>query len=180
MRVIAGSRKGHTIAAPRGLDTRPTSDRVRENVFNLDGPLEEASVLDLYAGSGAMGIEALSRGAASAVFVEQDADAVRTIERNLDQLRLTGARVVRSDALTALAQEAATGRKYDLVLVDPPYGVYPDLQPKLARYLPAVLAADGLLVVETDARVEPELPLSLRTSRKYGQTRVTVFEGGES
>jgi 16S rRNA (guanine966-N2)-methyltransferase len=180
MRVIAGSRKGHTIAAPRGLDTRPTSDRVRENVFNLVGPLDEASVLDLYAGSGAMGIEALSRGAASAVFVEQDADAVRTIERNLDRLRLTGARVLRSDALTALAQEAATGRKYDLVLVDPPYGVYPDLQPKLARYLPPVLAADGLLVVETDARVEPELPLSLRTSRKYGQTRVTLFEGGES
>jgi 16S rRNA (guanine966-N2)-methyltransferase len=180
MRVIAGSRKGHMIAAPRGLETRPTSDRVRENVFNLVGPLDEATVLDLYAGSGAMGIEALSRGAAGAVFVEQDADAVRTIERNLDRLRLTCARVLRSDALTALAQEAAAGRKYDLVLVDPPYGVYPDLQPQLVRYLPPVLAADGLLVVETDARVEPELPLALRTSRKYGQTRVTLFERPES
>jgi 16S rRNA (guanine966-N2)-methyltransferase len=180
VRVIAGSRKGHTIAAPRGLDTRPTSDRVRENVFNIVGPLDEAIVLDLYAGSGAMGIEALSRGAARAVFVERDADAVRTIERNLDRLRLTGARVVRGDALTALAQEAAAGRKYDLVLVDPPYGVYPDLQPQLARYLPPVLAPDGLLVVETDARVEPELPLPLRTSRKYGQARVSVFEGRES
>jgi 16S rRNA (guanine966-N2)-methyltransferase len=179
MRVIAGSRKGHTIAAPRGLDTRPTSDRVRENVFNIVGPLDEATVLDLYAGSGAMGIEALSRGAARAVFVERDVDAARTIERNLDRLRLTGARVVRSDALTALAQEAAADRKYDLVLVDPPYGVYPDLQPQLARYLPPVLAPDGLLVVETDARVEPELPLPLRTSRKYGQTRVSVFEGPE-
>jgi 16S rRNA (guanine966-N2)-methyltransferase len=179
MRVIAGSRKGHTIAAPRGLDTRPTSDRVRENVFNLVGPLDEATVLDLYAGSGAMGIEALSRGASRAVFVERDADAVRTIERNLDRLRLTGARVVRSDALTALAQEAAADRKYDLVLVDPPYGVYPDLQPQLARYLPPVLAADGLLVLETDARVEPELPLPLRTSRRYGQTRVSVYEGPE-
>jgi 16S rRNA (guanine966-N2)-methyltransferase len=179
MRVIAGSRKGHTIAAPRGLDTRPTSDRVRENVFNLVGPLDEATVLDLYAGSGAMGIEALSRGASRAVFVERDADAVRTIQRNLDRLRLTGARVVRSDALTALAQEAAADRKYDLVLVDPPYGVYPDLQPQLARYLPPVLAADGLLVLETDARVEPELPLPLRTSRRYGQTRVSVYEGPE-
>jgi 16S rRNA (guanine966-N2)-methyltransferase len=180
MRVIAGSRKGHTIAAPRGLDTRPTSDRVRENVFNLVGPLDEATVLDLYAGSGAMGIEALSRGASRAVFVERDADAVRTIERNLDRLRLTGARVVRSDALTALAQEAAADRKYDLVLVDPPYGVYPELQPHLARYLPPVLAADGLLVLETDARVEPELPLPLRTSRRYGQTRVSVYEGPEA
>jgi 16S rRNA (guanine966-N2)-methyltransferase len=179
VRVIAGSRKGHTIAAPRGLDTRPTSDRVRENVFNIVGPLDGATVLDLYAGSGAMGIEALSRGAARAVFVERDADAARTIERNLDRLRLTGARVVRGDALTALAQEAAAGRKYDLVLVDPPYGVYPDLQPQLARYLPAVLAADGLLVVETEARVQPELPLPPRTSRRYGQTRVTLFEGRE-
>jgi 16S rRNA (guanine966-N2)-methyltransferase len=179
MRVIAGSRKGQTISAPRGLDTRPTSDRVRENVFNLVGPLEDAAVLDLFAGSGALGIEALSRGAARAVFVENEADAVRTIERNLDRLRLTGARVVRGDALTTLAQEAAAGRKYDLVLVDPPYGVYPDLQPQLARYLPAVLAADGLLVVETDARLEPELPLPLRTSRRYGQARITVFEGQE-
>jgi 16S rRNA (guanine966-N2)-methyltransferase len=177
MRVIAGSRKGHTIAAPRGLDTRPTSDRVRENVFNLVGPVDGATVLDLYAGSGALGIEALSRGAVRAVFVERDPDAARTIERNLDKLRLTGARVVRADAVTTLAQEAGAGRKYDLVLVDPPYGMFGDLQPQLARYLPPVLAADGLLVVETDARVEPELPLPQRTSRRYGQARVTVFEG---
>jgi len=177
MRVIAGSRKGHTIAAPRGLDTRPTSDRVRENVFNLVGPLDGASVLDLYAGSGALGIEALSRGAARAVFVERDHDAVRTIERNLDSLRLTGARVVRADAVTTLAQEVAGARKYDLVLVDPPYGMYPSLQPQLARYLPPLLAEDGLLVLETDARVEPDLPLPLRTSRRYGQARITVYEG---
>ncbi|HKI91324.1 MAG TPA: 16S rRNA (guanine(966)-N(2))-methyltransferase RsmD [Gaiellaceae bacterium] len=178
MRIIAGTRKGHTIHAPQGLDTRPTSDRVRENVFNLVGPLEGATVLDLYAGSGALGLEALSRGAARAVFVEHDADAVRTIEGNLDRLRLTGARVVRGDAVTTLAQEAASGRKYDLVLVDPPYGMYPDLQPQFARYLPPVLAEDGLLVVETGARVEPELPLPLRTSRRYGQARVTLFEAG--
>jgi len=176
MRIIAGSRKGHTIAAPRGHDTRPTSDRVRENVFNLVGPVDGASVLDLYAGSGALGLEALSRGAARAVFVEHDADAVRAIERNLDRLRLTGATVLRRDAGSALAVEASAGRQYDLVLVDPPYDMYPDLQPTLARYLPAVLAADGLLVLETDARVEPELPLRLRISRKYGQARVTLFE----
>jgi 16S rRNA (guanine966-N2)-methyltransferase len=176
MRVIAGTRKGHRIDAPHGLDTRPTSDRVRENVFNLVGPLDGAAVLDLFAGSGALGIEALSRGAGRAVFVERDADAVRTIERNLDKLRLAGARVVRADAVTTLAQEGAAGRKYDLVLVDPPYGMFPDLQPQLARYLPPLLAADGLAVVETDARVEPELPLPQRTSRKYGSVRVTLFE----
>jgi 16S rRNA (guanine(966)-N(2))-methyltransferase RsmD len=176
MRVIAGSRKGHKLSAPRGHDTRPTSDRVRENVFNLVGPLEGAHVLDLFAGSGALGIEALSRGAATAVFVERDPDAVRTIERNLDRLRLTGARVIHADVLRTVAQEVTAGAKYDLVLVDPPYGMLTEIQPRLARHLPPLLAADGLLVVETDVRVEPELPLPVRTSRKYGQTRVTLFE----
>jgi 16S rRNA (guanine966-N2)-methyltransferase len=175
MRIIAGSRKGHTIHAPRGAETRPTSDRVRENVFNIVGPLDGASVLDLYAGSGAMGLEALSRGATHAVFVEQDGDAVHAIEQNLDKLRLR-ATVLRRDAVAALSAEASAGRKYDLVLVDPPYHMYADLQPQLARYLPAVLADDGLIVLETDARTAPELPLSERTSRKYGQTRVTVYE----
>jgi 16S rRNA G966 N2-methylase RsmD len=80
--------------------------------------------------------------------------------------------------VTALAAEAGAGRKYDLVLVDPPYDRYLDVQPKLARYLPAVLSDDGLLVVETDARVEPELPLPQRTTRKYGQARITVYEAG--
>ena len=177
MRVIAGSRKGHKLAAPRGLDTRPTSDRVRENVFNLVGPVDGARVLDLFAGSGALGIEALSRGATSVVFVERDPDAVRTIERNLDKLRLTGARIVHGDVLRAIAQEANAGAKYDLVLVDPPYGMLTEIQPRLARHLPSLLAADGVLVVETDSRTEPELPLAVRTSRKYGQTRVTLFEG---
>jgi 16S rRNA (guanine966-N2)-methyltransferase len=175
MRIIAGSRKGHRITAPRGMDTRPTSDRVRENVFNIVGPLDDAKVLDLYAGSGAMGLEALSRGASRAVFVERDDAAARTIEQNLDKLRLPGT-VLRRDAVNVLAAEAGAGRKYDLVLVDPPYEMYTDLQPQLARYLPAVLAEDGLLVVETDERVEPELPLPQRTSRKYGSARITVYE----
>jgi 16S rRNA (guanine966-N2)-methyltransferase len=176
VRIIAGERKGHTIFAPRGRETRPTSDRVRENVFNIVAPwVEGARVLDLYAGSGAMGLEALSRGADAVVFVESDPDAVRAIERNLDKLRLTGARVVRADTTTGLAQETAAGRKYDLVLVDPPYAMTD--YDTLARYLPLVLAEDGLLVLESAARVEPELDgLALRTTRKYGSTRVTVFE----
>jgi 16S rRNA (guanine966-N2)-methyltransferase len=176
MRIIAGERKGHTIYAPQGLATRPTSDRVRENVFNIVAPwVEDARVLDLYAGSGAMGLEALSRGAAAVVFVEADRDAVRAIERNLDRLRLKGATVVRAGATTGLMQEAAAGRKYDLVLADPPYAMTD--YDTLARYLPHVLADDGLLVLESAARTEPEVAgLALRTSRKYGSTRVTVFE----
>jgi 16S rRNA (guanine966-N2)-methyltransferase len=171
VRIISGSRKGHTIHAPAGRGTRPTSDRVRESIFNIVGPVEDATVLDLYAGSGAMGLEALSRGAASAVFVERDPDAIRAIERNLDKLRLRGT-VLRQDAIAVLAGEK---RKYDLVFVDPPYEMYTDLQPQLARYLPPVVAADGVVVVETDARIEPDLPLEQRTSRKYGSARVTVY-----
>jgi 16S rRNA (guanine966-N2)-methyltransferase len=176
VRVIAGSRKGHRIAAPKGVDTRPTADRVREAAFNLIGPVDEMVVLDLFAGSGAMGIEALSRGAERAVFVESDRAATKAIERNLEKLRLTGAAIVRMDVTTALAAEAASGRRYDLVLVDPPYDLFSSVQPRLARYLPALLEPGALVVVETAAADEPELPLLKRTSRRYGSARLTVFE----
>ena len=174
MRIIAGTHRGQTIFAPRGRDTRPTSDRVRENLFNILGPVEGAVVLDLFAGSGALGLEALSRGAARAVFVELDGEAVRAIERNLEKLRLPGT-VLRRDAATLLASEAAAARKYDLVLVDPPYGMYREIEPQLARYLPSLLADDAVVVVETDARTHPELPFAERTSRKYGAARITVY-----
>ena len=176
MRIIAGSRKGHTIRAPKGLDTRPTSDRTREAAFNLIGPVDGASVLDLYAGSGAMGLEALSRGASRAVFVESDRAACRTIEQNLDKLRLTGAVVSCRDAARVLAADVAAGQRYDLVLVDPPYRLFSDVEPLLSRYLPAVLTEAGIVVVETSEREEPELVLPKRTSRRYGSARLTVFE----
>jgi 16S rRNA (guanine(966)-N(2))-methyltransferase RsmD len=176
VRIVAGSRKGARIFAPKGADTRPTADRVREAAFNLIGPVEDMAVLDLFAGSGAMGIEALSRGASRAVFVESDRNATRAIERNLEKLQLTGAAIVRMDAITALATEAAAGRRYDLVLVDPPYEMFFSVQTGLARYLPAVLDTGALVVVETGAAEEPELPLPKRTSRRYGSARLTVFE----
>jgi 16S rRNA (guanine966-N2)-methyltransferase len=178
MRVIAGEAHGRRLRAPRGLLTRPATARVRASIFSRLAARTELAgtrVLDLFAGSGSLGLEALSRGAARAVFVESDGEAVRAIERNLDKLKLQ-ATVLRRDAIAALTTEAAAGRKYDLVLVDPPYDMYSDLQPQLARYLPAVLTDDGMLVVETDARIAAELPLEERTSRKYGQTRVTVYE----
>jgi 16S rRNA (guanine966-N2)-methyltransferase len=180
VRIVAGSRKGARIFAPRGADTRPTADRVREAAFNLIGPVEDMAVIDLFAGSGAMGIEALSRGALRAVFVESDRTASKAIERNLEKLRLTGAAVVRMDAMTALAAEAAAGRRYDLVLVDPPYEMFSSVQTGLARYLPAVLEPGALVVVETAAPEEPELPLPKRTSRRYGSARLTVFTEGQS
>jgi 16S rRNA (guanine966-N2)-methyltransferase len=173
MRIVAGSRKGARIFAPKGLATRPTGDRVREAAFNLIGPVDGAAVLDLFAGSGAMGLEALSRGAASATFVEGDRDACRTISRNLEKLRLTGARVVQQDVVHYLRRER---RAYDLILIDPPYEVVESVLVPLATHVPRLLAADGLVVFETAARTEPELPLTLRTSRRYGAARLTLFE----
>ena len=167
MRIIAGDRKGARIFAPKGRSTRPTGDRVREAAFRLIGPVDGATVLDLFAGSGAMGLEALSRGAARAVFVESDAGACRVIERNLAKLDLSGAEIVRADARMALSADAAAGRRYDLILVYPPYEEYRQLQKTLAIYLPRLLEADGVVVVDTESRLEPDLPLELRTTRRY-------------
>ncbi len=172
VRIIAGSHRGARIAAPKGLATRPTGDRVREAAFNLIGPVDDARVLDLYAGSGAMGIEALSRGAANVTFVESDRAACSTISANLEKLKLTGAKVVCADAVWTVRRDTRT---YDLVLVDPPYELWAELEPKLAEHLPRVLAPDGVLVVETGSRTEPSLPLPLRTSRRYGSARLTLF-----
>src|SRR5688572_8005366 len=173
MRIIAGTHRGARIAAPKGLATRPTGDRVREAAFNLIGPVDDARVLDLFAGSGALGLEALSRGAESVTFVESDKTACRTISDNLAKLKLTGARVTCGDAVSAVRRES---RQYDLILVDPPYEAWSELEPKLAQHLPRLLAPDGLLVVETGRRIEPQLPLPIRTSRRYGSARLTLFE----
>ena len=175
MRIVAGSRKGHRIAAPKGAVTRPTGDRVREAAFSLIGPVEGAAVLDLFAGSGAMGLEALSRGAASCVFIERDRDAARVIQSNLEKLCLVGAVVTTRDVAAALRDEHDRGRRYDLVLVDPPYDEWAKHAPGLSELLLVVLEDDALVVVETSERVQPELPLALVTTRRYGSARITVF-----
>jgi 16S rRNA (guanine966-N2)-methyltransferase len=175
LRIIAGARRGARIAAPKGTVTRPTGDRVREATFNLVGPVDDTSVLDLFAGSGAMGLEALSRGARRCVFVESDRAACTVIRANLEKLDLTGALVLCKDAFQALREESGAGRAYDLVLVDPPYGTWPTLEQRLAQALPAVLTPGGLLVVETTAKLEPELPFTAVTSRRYGSARITLF-----
>jgi len=171
VRIIAGTHRGQRIAAPKGNDTRPTSDRVRENAFNLIGPVDGADVLDLFAGSGALGLEALSRGAARATFVEHDRDACRVIGENLDKLRLK-AIVLPMDAVRAVEQERRT---YDLVLCDPPYDYD---RSRLVPHLARLLAPDGVLAYESSGRDDPpQVPgLRERTSRKYGSARVTLFD----
>jgi 16S rRNA (guanine966-N2)-methyltransferase len=171
VRIIAGEKKGHRIAAPKGATTRPTSDFVRETAFNLIGPVDGATVLDVFAGSGALGLEALSRGAAHATFVESDRDACRTINANLDKLKLS-ATVLCQDAVRALAAERGS---YDLILCDPPYDF--DGLGRIGPHLKRILAPDGLLVYQTEARSEPAIDgLSVRTTRKYGSARLTLFE----
>ena len=176
MRIVAGSRKGHRIDAPAGAGTRPTSDRAREAVFSILGDVEGARVLDLFAGSGAMGLEALSRGAAAADFVERDRRAARVLSENVERLGFAErATVRRGDALAVLRESAAAGRRYDLVFADPPYGEWPRLEPRVAELLPPALSDGALVVVETAADVEPALPLAPVRSRRYGSARMTVF-----
>jgi len=148
---------------------------VREALFNLIGPVEDASVLDLFAGSGALGLEALSRGARRCVFAESDAAACRVIRENLEALGLTGGLVLQRDAIAVLREERSAGRRHELVLLDPPYERWAALETVLAGLLPDVVADGGIVVVESDARTEPSLPLDLVTTRRYGSARLTLF-----
>ena len=170
LRIIAGTHRGQRIAAPKGRDTRPTSDRVRENAFNLIGPVDDADVLDLFAGSGALGLEALSRGAATATFVESDREACRTINANLDKLRLQGT-VLCQDAVRAVASDRRT---YDLILCDPPYD-FDRSASRLAWQAPQTGRVARL--GDSGREPPPDVPgLTERTSRKYGSARLTLFE----
>ena len=122
-----------------------------------------------------MGLEALSRGAAGCVFVERNREATRVIQSNLEKLGLTGAVVANRSVDAVLRDESSRGRRYGLVLVDPPYEEWKAHEPTLAELVPAVLADAALVVVETAADIEPELPLDLVTTRRYGSARITVF-----
>jgi 16S rRNA (guanine966-N2)-methyltransferase len=170
VRVVAGEFRGRRLAAPRGARTRPTADRVREALFSMLGDVSGARVLDLYAGSGALGIEALSRGAASAVFVERDPRAVAAIERNLESLGLEQ-EVLRQDAVRFLARARGT---FDLVFCDPPYDSASHLAAPLAQGLPALTSEHARIVTESDKRNPLELPFPLITERTYGDTRIAI------
>jgi 16S rRNA (guanine966-N2)-methyltransferase len=177
VRVVAGRLGGRRLHAPPGEGTRPTSDRVREALFSALGSVEDDVVLDLFAGSGALAIEALSRGAERAVLVERDARAAAVIRRNLDELGLARdeADLRRRDALRALRDASAAGDTYDLVLIDPPYRLAAGLGPELAVALPPVLSPGARVVTESDRRAPLELPgLATTFERRYGDTLVRI------
>jgi 16S rRNA (guanine966-N2)-methyltransferase len=185
-RIIAGSARGRRLQVPPGRDTRPTSDRVREALFSRlehGGVLDGAHVLDLYAGSGALGLEALSRGARSAVLVESDRATAALVRRNVQALGLDGARVLAAPVATALARQSE--EPADLVLADPPYPLDEQSLALVLRLLVenGWLAEDALVVVERSSRSpEPQWPDALvrADERTYGETRLWFADAGPS
>jgi 16S rRNA (guanine966-N2)-methyltransferase len=180
MRITGGELAGRTLRVPKS-DVRPSADRVRAALFSMlvhRGALAGARVLDLFAGSGALGIEALSRGARAAVFVEQSRAVARTLEENLAALALaTRARTVQREALAALRALAASGERFELCFVDPPYasGL---AAPALRALAESGLAPPGaVLVAETDRRHAPGpmAGLEIALERRYGDTLITLY-----
>jgi 16S rRNA (guanine(966)-N(2))-methyltransferase RsmD len=174
VRVIAGTHKGRRLKAPP--NARPTSDRVREALFSILGDVEGAEVLDLFAGSGALGIEALSRGARRAAFVDDDPAAVRVLRANLEGLGAE-AELRRVDALRFLDGARRAGRQYDLVFLDPPYRLAARLGSALTDALPPVLASGATVVAESDRRAPLALDLPMPDERRYGDTLIRIFHG---
>jgi 16S rRNA (guanine966-N2)-methyltransferase len=175
MRVIAGEFKGHQLVAPKGWKVRPTSERVREAIFSTLGPrVEDATVLDLYCGTGALAIEALSRGAARATLVDRD---TRPALGNVTRLGLTDrTELVRAEAGDWLADATAQGRAFDLVFVDAPYKLADLVARQLDTHLAGVLAPGGRAIVESGAR----RPLAIGTlerlrQRRYGAADISIY-----
>jgi len=173
VRVVAGRFGGRRLTAPGGRGTRPTSDRVREALFAILGDVEGLRVLDLFAGSGALGIEALSRGAASAVFVERSARAAHAVRTNLAALGVD-APVVRADARAVLRDARARADAYDLVFLDPPYREAAAWGRELSTALEGVLAPGARVVSESDRRAPLDLALPLADERRYGDTLIRI------
>jgi 16S rRNA (guanine966-N2)-methyltransferase len=176
VRLVAGQFGGRRLVVPPGRATRPTSDRVREALFSVLGAtVRDARVLDLFAGSGALGLESLSRGAASVVFIDRSARAIAAVRANVDALGVT-ADVRRMEANTALRTASAGGEAYDLVFLDPPYRHAAGLGRELSDALPAVLACGARVVSESDRRDPLQLDLPLTDERRYGDTVIRIHD----
>jgi 16S rRNA (guanine966-N2)-methyltransferase len=180
VRIVAGRHRGRRISAPPGDETRPTADRVREALFSIIGPVDGLDVLDLFAGSGALGLEALSRGARSATLVERSPRALAAIRANVETLgEGERVRVVGRDWRAALAAERAAGRAFGLCLCDPPYTLTNRVVAAIGAALAPVMAPSGTVVIEHSAALPPPEPSGLeiasRIDRTYGDTGVSVL-----
>lgn len=181
MRVVAGKYGGRKLVAPKGESTRPTADRVKEALFSILGNIENASVLDLFSGTGALAFEALSRGARHAVLVEKKREALLAIEQNQNALGLqkNEVEILPLDVKRALGDLKKSGRRFDLIFADPPYE---DAKEHFAEILPAapeLLEENGRLIFEHDLEsLELETPsgLKFRQNRRYGDTILSFYE----
>ena len=180
MRIISGRFRSRSIKAPRGRAFRPTTDRVRESLFNVLGEkTQNAKVLDLYAGSGSLGLEALSRGAAEALFIDDSRSSTDAVLKNLEDLELESkSRVVNGDALHELRAMAKNGFIFDLIFLDPPYSINVIELREVFQELTKCLGPSGLIVFESGAELSEAPVESLRVidKRKYGITRVYFFK----
>jgi len=177
--VIAGELKGLRLSSPAGLHTRPTPDRVKESVFNILGARVAGSrFLDLFAGSGAIGIEALSRGADEAVFVDDDPAAIGCIRANLIKTKLIGkAKVIAGDAKSAIRSMLKV-ESFGIIYLDPPFGCGALVETLNNPGFAKLLKPDGLIIIESQASAKATLPDGLRTAdlRKYGSIQITMAE----
>ena len=180
MRIIGGEYRSRIIDMPKGSEVRPTQDRVREAVFNILADVSGMKVLDLFAGSGAYGLEALSRGASHATFVENNSRCLSTIEANIDSLRIPESRytVLRSSAYVAMPRFGKDAEQFDLIFIDPPY--HKDMARKCLRYIDHydILSQTGLAVIEHFKADSLEVELDSlipEKERKYGDTVISIY-----
>jgi 16S rRNA (guanine966-N2)-methyltransferase len=187
MRIISGKFKSRAVKAPKNMKIRPTSDKVKGALFNMLEPIEGCSVVDFYAGTGNLGIEAISRGASEVVFVEKAPDSLRLISENLQTFGINPknpseqVRVIHSEVSKAFYLLHQEGRKFDILLADPPYetGVLKRLQHLLMEY--PILKEDGIFAVEhglKDTELEGNFPYPMVRQKKYGDTLLTLFKNG--
>lgn len=178
MRVIAGRLRSRKLHAPKGVNTRPTHDRVKEALFSVLGNVVDFNVLDLYAGTGALGIEALSRGARHTCFVEQARIALESLQRNVSELSLTGQVTILARDVRLCAAELMSMGPFDLVFCDPPWQEMDAVVAQLSALAPQTwLSPEGTLVLEHSARWETRdiEGLQANAQRRWGDTAVTLF-----
>jgi 16S rRNA (guanine966-N2)-methyltransferase len=176
VRIVAGSRRGRRIRVLPAGGTRPTSDRVREAIFSALGPIGDLHVLDLFAGSGALGLEALSRGARSCVLVENDPAAAAVLRENAETLEYQDeCRILETGYERALKILSGRGSRFDLLFVDPPYRMLAEVEVMVAPLLPSVMSVDGVVVIEGHRTSQVTLGQAPVFDRVYGDTRVTMI-----